>query len=453
MTIPDEHLKALREALQATPGNIPLRRHLAGLLLESSDYEGAEAEYRRALKMDPNDHGVILGLARTFHAQGKNSIALTVLEDHMFQLEEPPASAWILHGRILVSTGKVPEGIESYRKGVGMDPESTDEELAELLGIDADPENTRVLDGRARILDGDMDDEAKPDVVGLMERPMIDFESVGGMDSIKDEIRMKIILPMTNQDLYAAYGKTVGGGILMYGPPGCGKTYLARATAGEIKADFISVGLHEVLDMWIGSSERKLHSIFEQARRNKPCVLFFDEVDALAASRTDMRTHGGRHVINQFLAELDGIDVDNEGVLILAATNAPWHLDSAFCRPGRFDKILFVPPPDTAARESILHLNLDGKPLREINFNLIAKKTDGFSGADIRSLVDNVVEAVLKEAMKTGHPVPIEGKMILKLVKNQTVTTREWFTTARNHAIYANEAGLYDPILEYLDRK
>jgi len=136
----------------------------------------------------------------------------------------------------------------------------------------------------------------------------------------------------------------------MYGPPGCGKTYVARATAGEIKAGFLSVGINDVLDMWIGNSERNLHELFESARTHKPCVLFFDEVDALGAARSDMRHHAGRQLINQFLAEMDGVKTSNEGVLILAATNAPWHLDPAFRRPGRFDRILFVPPPDAAAR-------------------------------------------------------------------------------------------------------
>ncbi len=154
------------------------------------------------------------------------------------------------------------------------------------------------------------------------------------METLKEEIRIKIIHPLNHPDLYRAYGKSIGGGILLYGPPGCGKTYLARATAGEIHAGFLAVGINDVLEMWIGNSERNLHALFEHARQNTPCVLFFDEVDALAASRADLRASAGRQLINQFLAELDGIGARNEGVLVLAATNAPWHLDPAFRRPG-----------------------------------------------------------------------------------------------------------------------
>jgi len=205
------------------------------------------------------------------------------------------------------------------------------------------------------------------------------------MEGLKDEIRIKIIHPLAHPELYKAYGKTVGGGILMYGPPGCGKTHLARATAGEIHAGFLAVGINDVLDMWLGNSERNLHQVFQQARREAPCVLFFDEVDALAASRADLRASAGRQLVNQFLSELDGVQTTNEGVLILAATNAPWHLDAAFRRPGRFDRILFVPPPDLPARASILRLLSRGKPVQDIDFDHLAKKTDGFSGADLKT--------------------------------------------------------------------
>src|SRR5947208_6592312 len=152
--------------------------------------------------------------------------------------------------------------------------------------------------------------------------------------------------------------------------------------------------------MWIGNSEKNLHQLFEQARRNKPCVLFFDEVDALAASRTDMRHSAGRHLINQFLAEMDGLQANNDGLLILAATNAPWHVDPAFRRPGRFDRILFVPPPDTEARAAVLRLLCQGKPLDSIDYDVFSRKTEGFSGADLKAVVDLAVEKKLREALK-----------------------------------------------------
>ena len=221
----------------------------------------------------------------------------------------------------------------------------------------------------------------------------------------------------------------------MFGPPGCGKTYLARATAGEIRAGFISVGISDVLEMWIGTSERNLHAVFEQARQSTPCVLFFDEVDALGGRRSDMVSASSRHVINQFLAELDGVDRSNEGVLVLAATNAPWHVDGAFRRPGRFDRVLFVPPPDAPARAAILRLHCRNKPSQDLDFDRIAAKTDGYSGADLKAIVDMAVESKLREAMRAGAPKPLSTKDLLTAAKNVQSSTREWFATARNYAL------------------
>jgi SpoVK/Ycf46/Vps4 family AAA+-type ATPase len=274
------------------------------------------------------------------------------------------------------------------------------------------------------------------------------------MEAVKDEIRLKIIHPLQFPDLYKAYGKASGGGLLLYGPPGCGKTHLARATAGEVQASFISVGIADILDMWLGNSEKNLHQLFELARSQAPCVLFFDEVDALAANRHDLRQSAGRTVINQFLDELDGATRSNEGVLIMAATNAPWHLDPAFRRPGRFDRITLVTPPDEPARAAILDILLRGKPLApDVKSAAIAARTAGLSGADLKAVVDQAVDVCLRASMRAGRPLPIEQSHLLDAAKQVKPSTKEWFATARNYALYSNEGGLYDEILVYLGVK
>ena len=202
--------------------------------------------------------------------------------------------------------------------------------------------------------------------------------------------------------------------------------------------------------MWIGQSEKNLNKYFELARENTPCVIFLDEVDALGAKRSDMRQSAGKNVINQFLSELDGIESNNEGILVIGATNVPWHLDPAFRRPGRFDRIIFVPPPDESSKEAILKLKLEGKPQKDIDFKKIAKKTKDYSGADINAIIDIAVENILEKALETGDPKPITTADLLDAIKKHRASTTEWFTTAKNYAMFANKSGLYDDILKYL---
>ena len=445
----DQAIDALREALKLSPDNLPLRLHLAETLAGSGRHDEAEKEFRQALSVAPGDNRPKLGLATSFYQQGKNSAALVIVED-LVKSPDCGAGVHLLYARLLLRAGDVERAVRQYKRAVDADPSAADPGLATRLGISSgkdDPDDREVVDGKVRAAWQGPDESSAAEV----ERPKVTFKNVGGMDALKDEIRLKIIHPLEHPELYKAYGKTVGGGILMYGPPGCGKTHLARATAGEIKAGFLSVGINDVLEMWIGNSERNLHQLFEQARRNTPCVLFFDEVDALAASRSDMRHSGARHLINQFLAELDGINSSNEGVLILAATNAPWHVDAAFRRPGRFDRILFVPPPDAPARASVLRILTHGKPLDAgLDVEHVAKKADAFSGADLKAVVDLAVENKLREAMKTGVPAPLTTKDLLSAAASIKPSTREWFSTARNYALYSNQGGTYDDILKYL---
>jgi AAA+ superfamily predicted ATPase len=441
----DDALEALREALRASPNNSALRLHFAETLLSRGYAEEAEKEFREGIARLPNSLPMKLGLARAFLQSGKRGQALVIVED-LVRNPNAPARAFLLHAKLLAAAGEVEQAISAYKRAVEMDRSLADPEFAARYGIGASETENEVVEGKVRSSWGEEDAAPAPEI----ERPKINFNDVGGMDKVKEEIRLKIIHPLTHPDLYKAYGKPIGGGILMYGPPGCGKTYLARATAGEIKAAFISVGINEVLEMWIGSSERNLHQVFEQARSHRPCVLFFDEVDALGASRSDMRHHAGRQLINQFLAEMDGVKASNDGVLILAATNAPWHLDSAFRRPGRFDRVLFVPPPDATARAGILRVQCKGKPIEEIDYEHLGKKTEHFSGADLKAVVDVAIERKLQEALKAGVPKPLTTKDLLAAAGTLKATTREWFATARNYALYSNQGGIYDDILQYL---
>lgn len=451
-------LDALRQAVELAPGNVALADHLGKTLVQLGRFEEAVQAYRGALHHKPGNHVLQLGLADSYRRGGQLSHASAIIETLVSE-KSPSPEALLLHARILHAQEETRSAISQYKDAIEEAPELADPAFESLLGLtfDSDQESqppriraSWMADGGEDLVGDGADEDDEP---GTIEKPGIKFDGVGGMQSVKEDIRVKIIYPLQHADMFAAYGKKIGGGILMYGPPGCGKTMLARATAGEVDAGFLSIGISDVLDMWMGNSEKNLHNLFEQARRNRPCVVFFDEVDALGASRSDMRRSSGRHLINQFLQELDGVESDNEGVLFLAATNAPWHLDSAFRRPGRFDRILFVPPPDAEARKEILKLTLSGKPTENVDLDKIAARTADFSGADLTAVVDQAVEAKLKEAVKTGLPKPITTKDLLTAVKQTRPSTGEWFSTARNHALYSNEGGAYDPILDYLKIK
>jgi transitional endoplasmic reticulum ATPase len=449
----DETLKALREALELSPENDVLRSQLARLLMARGQLQEAETLLREGLEKRSTSETLQAALAECYRKRGNISAALVILEELLKRPDCKP-EYFIQYARLLVVKGQLSEAAQAYQRGIARNPDLADSDLAAAIGIrpatraEAWHDDPNVDEqGRIRI---PVQDDGQGAAPLEMEKPNLKFDDVGGMDDLKKQIRLKIVEPMKHPDIYRAYGKTVGGSLLMYGPPGCGKTYLARATAGEIEAAFFSVGLHDVLDMYIGNSEHRLHAFFENAREHAPCVLFFDEADALGSSRSDLKASSGRHLINQFLAELDGVDSVNDGILILAATNAPWHLDPAFRRPGRFDRLLFVPPPDLEARTAILRVLLRGKPQVDIDYEAIAKKTEKFSGADLKAVIDQAVEERLEEALTKGVAEPLRTKDLLGRLKQIKPSTSQWFASARNYALYANEGGIYDDILDYM---
>lgn len=431
-------IDSLREALKFSPDNVPLRLHLAETLLQMDRFDEAEQEFREALAKAPGDKALI-GLARVYYRKGAYATCNVILEDLM-RTQPDNLDVLLLYTRSLLKENDMDAAIRTYQQLLDIHPEFSDPELDSKLRVRSFTNE----------MGGDDDEYDEDNLTMFMQKPDITFADVSGMEHVKKEIDVKIIRPMQHPELYKAYGKKTGGSILLYGPPGCGKTMIAKATAGQVNARFINVGLNEILDMYLGNSEKNLHRIFEYARDNTPCVLFFDEIDAIGANRNDMKQSAGRQLINQFLQELDGVEYDNSGILILGATNTPWHMDPAFRRPGRFDRMIFVPPPDQPARTAMLQKKLQNKPVEQVDYEAISKQIPEFSGADIEAVIDMAVEAKLEESFKDGIPQPIRTKDLLAAAKRHRASTREWFSVAKNFALYANEAGLYDDILLYL---
>lgn len=292
-------------------------------------------------------------------------------------------------------------------------------------------------------------DQDSQDLV-VTEKPKETFADVGGLDEVKKKVQLNFILPIKQPEVFAAYGKDVGGSILLFGPPGCGKTFLARSIAGEIEANFLHIELQAILSMYVGQSEVNLHDIFERARENKPCVIFIDELDAMGGSRNQMRQHHDRMLVNQLLLELDGIQAANSGIFVIGATNTPWYIDSALRRPGRFNHMMFVHPPGEPEREKIIGLKLANKPVGKLDLQQIAKLSKHFSGADLEQLVRDSVERALERTLETGDIQPIEQNDLLQAVKKRKATTLEWFATAKNYATFSDKNGEYEGILTYM---
>ncbi|MBL7258467.1 AAA family ATPase [Paractinoplanes lichenicola] len=286
-----------------------------------------------------------------------------------------------------------------------------------------------------------------------IETSTITLADVGGMQEVKKRLEISFLGPLKNPKLRTLFGKSLRGGLLLYGPPGCGKTFLARAVAGEMGAAFISLSITDVLNMWVGSSERNLHDLFQSARGHAPCVLFLDEIDALGHKRSQLNSSSMRTVVNQLLTELDGVDGNNDGVFVLAATNAPWDIDSALRRPGRLDRTLLVLPPDKPARAAILQYHLRDRPVAGVDLGKVADATDNYSGADLAHVCETAAEFAMRDSIATGEIRMINQQDMLAAAREVRPSTDGWFATARNVAMFANESGEYDDLAAYLKKR
>ena len=258
----------------------------------------------------------------------------------------------------------------------------------------------------------------------------ISFDDIGGLHELKAEINFKIIEPFKNPEIYTYYGKKAGGGILMYGPPGCGKTLIAKATANEADAEFIHIKASTIKSKYVGETEKNIDELFVKARE-QPTIIFFDEFESLGQDRTTALPHE-KNFVAQLLTEIDGIESKDQQLLLLAATNEPWSIDPALRREGRFGSTLFIPPPDEESRKSILELHLKNKPTTDINYHLLAKITEGYSGADLKSMCEKAVDSVLQESLitKDRRAITTEDLLIAK-TKTKSIL-KEWFKKARD---------------------
>ncbi|WP_326688680.1 MULTISPECIES: ATP-binding protein [unclassified Streptomyces] len=448
--MPDESrlIQSLRGAVEAAPEDVPLRLHLGQLLLDAGRASEAVVEAAAALQRDPDNEEARALMTRAVAppspgpgpapaqppAPGPGSSpAAPAAGFDWHQAEDEVAD--IVEPRFVTGTPEEPG--DSGEPGAPHEPGMPDES--------GTPEAPLTADGN--------DDPGETSLWDVESAGGLRLADVGGMREVKERLEAAFLAPLRNPELRKLYGKSLRGGLLLYGPPGCGKTFLARAVAGELGASFLNVALSDVLDMWVGASERNLSSIFKTARRNAPCVVFLDELDALGGKRSRIQHGGMRNTVNQLLTELDGVGSENDGVFVLAATNHPWDVDSALRRPGRLDRTLLVLPPDEEARQAVLHYHLRERPVAGVDLGKLARRTDGFSGADLAHVCETASEYALMDSVRSGEPRMIDMADLTKAAKELRPSTEAWFGTARNVAMYANNDGTYDDLLAYLKKR
>lgn len=281
----------------------------------------------------------------------------------------------------------------------------------------------------------------------------ITFDDVGGLRDVKQAIDRLIIQPLARPELFEKYGKSAGGGVLLYGPPGCGKTMIARATAGQCGLPFYNLRIEDLVDPYFGVTEQRIAAAFEAARELRPCILFIDELDALGYARSQQNSERGRAMVEVLLQQLDSIGSDSTGLLVLAASNEPWDIDGALMRPGRFDRTIFVPPPDDEARAAIINRRLQTTPHQGIDIKRLVKATPLFSGADLSELVERGIEEVLEDAMATGTEPPLTQAHLDRATAQVKATTLTWLQRARNHADFGNVGGRWDDVKAFLKQR
>ncbi len=326
------------------------------------------------------------------------------------------ADALYLRGLACEFSGKYAYAAEDFRKALSLKPEF--------------PEARAHLESARRKTDGAASGTAP-------SGPGISFAELGGMEALKKMFRLEIVELLKNPGLATRYGKSFRGGYLLYGPPGCGKSMLAEAVAGEAGLALARANINSILNMYVGNSEKNLAAIFAQARRNQPALVFFDEIDALGGKRENLDQQWQKTLVNVFLAEMDRIERNRDKIVVFGATNAPWDIDAALRRSGRLGKEVFVPPPDEKSRAEIISLCSMGLPLEGVDFGELARLTRDFSAANLKSICGKAANRAWEDAVG-GKEGNVTMGDFLEAIKSEKSDVLEWMAVARKTA-WANK--------------
>lgn len=382
----DKSVSDYTKAIELDPQNPIIYNNRGDAFYRKQDFQNAVKDYDKAVSLNPN-------YLKAYYNRGLSYASIEEYEKavddftKVIELKNDFAEAYHLRGLAQEYAGNMSEAIEDYEKALELNPG-----LSEAKAHLQDAKAKKDQEGKG--------EGGKETSIKMLQRPDMNFKDVAGMKKTKEEIKESIVYPMMNPELARKYGKLGGGGILMYGPPGCGKTYIVKASAGECNAGFVNAKLSDLLDMYVGNTEKNIHKVFELSRKHSPCILFFDEVDAIGGRRDQQE--GQQYMkmaVNQLLYEMDGVEAHNENVLTIAATNAPWDVDPALRRSGRFSKTLYIPEPDLTSRIAIIKIHAKKRPMAKlIPFWLLGLATVGYASSDLKAIVEEAATFPWKEA-------------------------------------------------------
>jgi transitional endoplasmic reticulum ATPase len=447
-----------------------MREVRADYNMSLGNYNASRSDFDRLIDQFPAEADYRLDRAEVLHRLEENDAALHDVE-YFLEARPDDVPALRLRADLLMGTGSPMEALKSFSKLIELEPQQAEHLLSRAKAYeqldfydDAMKDLERAVELDPKLMEAQqfrhslnmrrsgfgMEDDlysafSKGDeetFLGDTKVPDARFDDIGGLDNVKQLIRETIQYPMKYPELSAKYGKAAGGGLLFFGPPGCGKTMLARAAAGECGVHFINVNLATVLDKWVGNSEKAVSMIFALARKKAPAIIFLDEVDALGGSRATMQAGWEKKLISQLLIELDGLTSDNRNVMVLGASNAPWEVDFALRRPGRLGRLVFVPPPDVSSREDIFKIYLSRKPFREeeIDYRALAEATDKYSADAIRQVVENAAAIPWRKAIETGEERPIGTADALAALAEVPPDLAEWTKLVGRYEEFAKQS-------------
>lgn len=454
--------------MKDSPEDVSLLLRYGRALLETDQSDEALATFVRILELDPSQRDARLGIAQALFQKGQVSEA-AVRAEAILAEDDSFAGAHILLSLLHLAEHDRTRAIEEYLVAVSTDRSLADGKLESVLGLHDFSSSSKTANGDQRAGNNGGNEanpfpgyndseeacagiEGEEEIFAAPTTPRFRFKDVGGLSEAKNELRRRWILPLENPRLSKAYRIPSGAGVLLYGPPGCGKSMLSEAVAGEAGCKLIQASIHEILDPYYGSSERNLFQLMEMAREEAPVVIAIDHVDTIAGDRHRLRDNQARNLANQFLHQLDLLSAGDDPVLVIGSTDMPWHIDRSFLRPGRLGQPIFVAPPERAERLEILQQIASGRPTEEIDLEQLASSTRGFSGADLKGIFELAGERALETAAEEDRFHLLGKEAIMAAKRLVPPSTNSWFRLAQKNIgrIRGDEAfaGILDSVTD-----